>query len=475
MGRIQWHRGPHVSRAPGPDILPGFFSGRQAGAHGEPRRDGPLVGCPERQRTPHVLGTFPASNVRGVLTRRQASAHGDSPGQGQPRGAPGVAQGSSPAKARLWDVATGRETQTFSERVNDVDSAAFLPDGKQVLMEGNGVTQLFDVASGKADRAFPEGAQSAALSPNGKLLLTGNGPVARLWAVESTRNSALDGHTAHELRTFTGLARPVGAVAFSPDARRVFTVSANQGDLLQMVLSANQGKVTRQMVHVWDAAAAKVISSFSLSVKEGTSVTFSPNGKYLVTDSPVSPLTPVQPVPGKRFASGLSSTGREIRLWDPATGKEIPAFLAAKPITCVAFAPSGNQVLVVTNGNSARLWDASSGKEIRTFDLTMPEEGLPTTLSVYSLAFSADGERVLMVGLAGPRRPGRQAPGRSGCPVCVRPSGRVECGQRRKDQDGVPTRTDAAGRKKRDDQHLGSGPRPDDRFARRQAGSHERL
>ncbi len=123
-----------------------------------------------------------------------------------------------------------------------------------MLLGGQGVTQMWDVASGKEIRAFPEGAQSAALSPDGKHVLTGTGPVARLWGVESAGiRSTLDGHTAM-----------VSALVFSPDGTRVLTGSRDG------------------TARLWDAASRQEIRAFP-HTGFVSSVAFSRDGKQVLT------------------------------------------------------------------------------------------------------------------------------------------------------------------------------------------------
>jgi WD40 repeat protein len=80
--------------------------------------------------------------------------------------------------ARLWDVASGKELQTFRGHSRQVTSVAFCPDGKHVLTGSwDETARLWDVATSKEVRRF--GSQSGSEPPiavlvDGKRVLAGS-------------------------------------------------------------------------------------------------------------------------------------------------------------------------------------------------------------------------------------------------------------------------------------------------------------
>jgi WD40 repeat protein/serine/threonine protein kinase len=74
-----------------------------------------------------------------------------------------------------------------------------------------------------------------------------------------------------------------------------------------------------------------------------------------------------------------------VKLWDPATGKEL-ALKLPRPsyVACLAFRPDGQFLAVGYFDGSIRLWETATGKNKGSFDKS--REG------VYSLAFSPDGK-----------------------------------------------------------------------------------
>jgi hypothetical protein len=100
---------------------------------------------------------------------------------------------------------------------------------------------------------------------------------------------------------------------------------------------------------------------------------------------------------GRVIVAAFSPDGRRIvaasddnsaRLWDAATGQQIPALQGhSGPVWSASFSPDGQRIVTASSDNSARLWDAATGKEIATLQ--------GHTDSILSAAFGPDGERIV--------------------------------------------------------------------------------
>jgi WD40 repeat protein len=129
------------------------------------------------------------------------------------------------------------------------------------------------------------------------------------------------------LRTLSGHAERVNAVAFSPDGKRALS-GGDDGTL-----------------KLWDLADAKAAEPRTLAGhrRAVTCVAFSADGKQLLS----------------------GSKDRTLRLWDAATGKKVQTFVGHDNwVTAAALSPDGKRVLSVSDDGSVKLWDAAEGEEL---------------------------------------------------------------------------------------------------------------
>ncbi len=189
--------------------------------------------------------------------------------------------------------------------------------------------------------------------------------------------------------------------AFSPDSRRIATVTANSND-----------------VRVWDAStgqpATPVITDDFPGRQRGfnngrtLTVAFSPDGKFLLltgdtarvrdaaTGQPVPALQPMEatrPVAAAFSPDGarivtLNADGVGARVWDATTGAQVREFARdSGSLRTVAFSPDGTRIATATDNGIAHLWDAATGEPASD-----PIQQGETPLSV---TFSADGAGLL--------------------------------------------------------------------------------
>jgi len=209
--------------------------------------------------------------------------------------------------------------------------------------------------------------RSIAVSPNGKLLLSGSwDKTVKLWDIRSKRL----------LRTMKGHTEKINCVAFSPDGKTAAS-------------AAGYWKSSDATIIIWN-----LIDGSELAVLRGhnacvNSIAFSPDGKYLIS--------------GGGFFAGLSGAGGEsgypyegnldkvVRLWDVSTGKLLRTYEGHEfSITNVSFTPDGNSILSGGGGrkdHSIKIWDTNSGALLRQFN------GHSDRIEV--LAISPDGKTVV--------------------------------------------------------------------------------
>ncbi|MCY2991083.1 MAG: protein kinase, partial [Planctomycetota bacterium] len=320
------------------------------------------------------------------------------------------------ATVRLWDVETGQELRQLDGHTEAVRTVAFSPDGRLALTGSEDRTmRLWDVARGKQLRAYshPTGVITVAFSPDGRRALSGSGGkmmpdghsidagydyTVRLWDVvrgdllaqadtfgapvlrvtfAPDGRAALVGSTDRtmrlfklpeppslqitEVRSFLGHTDRVAQAVFSPDGRQALSRSADG------------------TVRLWDVTSGKEIRHFEGHHEIPGCVAFSPDGQLALSGA------------WGELKDGNLVSGREIRLWDVATGKEIRRFQGhTSSVRAIAFTPDGRQFISASNDSTLRLWDTQIGRELRVFQ---GHDGM-----INDMALSADGCHVLSGG-----------------------------------------------------------------------------
>ncbi len=179
---------------------------------------GVLVDVNSRERITVLSGHY-APDVRGTSSDR-GNAGDISPNRS-------FVVTSSEKGARLWDAATGSSLFDLAGHRALVRSARFSPDGRWLVT----VTGTTDPDDGRADRT------------------------ARIWSVDTGRHVA----------TIAGHERTIPYASFSPDGRRIITVSHDQS------------------IKFWDAPSGSELGRIHFRSLNANSASWSADGSRLVT------------------------------------------------------------------------------------------------------------------------------------------------------------------------------------------------
>ena len=106
-----------------------------------------------------------------------------------------LASGSEDKTVKLWDLAQGKESTTFTNYTEDIDGVAFSPDGKILATSSEQRVTLLDIAT-RTEILQLRGHQKGVIGPvftrDGRTLITGGGQgmesggdgSVRLWDVK---------------------------------------------------------------------------------------------------------------------------------------------------------------------------------------------------------------------------------------------------------------------------------------------------
>ncbi len=263
--------------------------------------------------------------------------------------------------AKVWDALTGRELATLSCPIGEEDPFAINETWAQFAIgSGDGTVRLCDPATGEDQFTFTAASgevNSLNFSPDGKRLVTVSGSVPTLWELPAATASGSP-------RALFSLPSHLGGIRnyeFSRDGSRLVTASV------------------AGTVKVWDVEA-------SAATGAGVELYTLPDHRDgRVRDEALSP-------DGTRLATATWQMAEVVDLVGPSDAAEpetLPLCCHDRWVNYVAFSPDGKQVATVSDDQTTKVWDSQTGELLLT--LGGHSEG------VRSLAFSPDG-RLLATG-----------------------------------------------------------------------------
>jgi RNA polymerase sigma factor (sigma-70 family) len=286
--------------------------------------------------------------------------------------------------ARLWDARTGQEVRRLDvpavrdyhpshlSRILFSPNNQFVVAAQQAMPDEAGVI-VWDRRTGKKVHAFPGGAGSVAVSPDGKLIACGGYGIVRLYELA----------TGNPLREMRSRQTHVFTLLFSPDGKTLIAAgpppTPQRGDGIERLT------LMQDVARFWDVATGKErrcpLTGKELSGHLAQGLALSPDGRTLAVrtslletatggarallightnDVDVVAFSP----DGRTLATG--SMDGTVRLWDLPSGKEVarlgkevPRFAGRGWVLAVAFSPDGRTLVAGGLDKTANVWDVS--------------------------------------------------------------------------------------------------------------------
>jgi WD40 repeat protein len=300
--------------------------------------------------------------------------------------------------AKLWDASSAKLIATMQHETK-VFSARFNHDGTRIVTaSAGGAVKIWDGITGALIGSIDAGAPVtdalipiriaevlAEFSPNGALIATASGKVARVW----------DANRLELLGTMSQHIKPILALAFHPDSNSLFTASMDgtvkkwdaRGALLfsvdahvgtdpqrMLVTSLSVSRDGRRFASInWEgigqvrnAQSSQLISTFRDADVFFYVVTLSPDGKFAAT----------------------AGDPRVAKIWNADTGELIRSLEGhISALRNVVYSADGRALLTASSDGTARLWSTSD--DIARMTLVGHVDNVSTA------EFSPDGLRVL--------------------------------------------------------------------------------
>lgn len=379
---------------------------------------------------------------------------------------------SADRTSRVWDARTGRSLRTLPGEPDWVLGASFSPDGRHILTACYDGTAriwhadsgtLLGVLQGHSDRL-----SGAAWSRRGDRVLTfAQDNTVRIWAPDRGHAVRVLSHGPHpaihlsfspsgdrlaaasagamaqvfsltdppnaEPLSLVGHSQAVKWVHFSPDGRRIVTVSTDTLGVLwdaqtglalasldghtywvkqaqfspdgQAILTLTEGGKNLRLWHGHSGQPMVLLQGHSMQIAHAC---FSPDGKYLASGSLdatarlwnfatqtcsavlLGHLGAIEQVCFHPSAPLLATASRDktARLWNIASGDCIAILRGHRDaVSSVCFSPDGSRLLSASHDGTARLWHGETGH---------PQGVLQGHAGrVHHAAFSPDGHRIL--------------------------------------------------------------------------------
>jgi RNA polymerase sigma factor (sigma-70 family) len=278
-----------------------------------------------------------------------------------------VATGKSPDEARAVALAYGELKMMFLTKLKALTVAVFVTvlgfdfaaGARQTTAAGD---RLFFVTANSSNKPTDPPAPTVidsdgpvyavAFSPDGKLIAvqacidSGKGDDSERYKEHTVK--VWDVKTGKLVKTFLEDGRSSG-IAFAPDGKSIAAVVSKTGAMAALKDDNNE-------VRIWsltDQIETNLLGSKAAWLYE---VAYSPDGKYVAAG-------------GVLFDETGEANGGEVIVWDMTTGNVLWQNKDHKnAVRRLTFSADGKRLVTPSDDNTVRVWDAFTGKHLRTIE-----------------------------------------------------------------------------------------------------------
>ncbi len=180
-----------------------------------------------------------------------------------------LASGGWDATIRLWDTGKGTHKQTLRRRTDRFSSVAFTPDGQILVSVGGRQIRLWDLSTGRVTETLTgrhtDSVSSISISRDGQALASGSRDTTiRVWELPSGKyRRSLMGHTGS-----------ISSVSFSPDGKALASRSGTEirlWDLSAGIFTEGENefnKMGKRTGFIWGIGVGTGTTSYTQSLVE---------------------------------------------------------------------------------------------------------------------------------------------------------------------------------------------------------------
>jgi WD40 repeat protein len=227
--------------------------------------------------------------------------------------------------------AVGVDVGAVYNKEDRVQAIRFVAEGRDLLVLTTKQLTVLDPITLRYRRTracFAGSVQASALSADGREMLTGGRGQLHVWNVPS-------GHVQRPLPHHMDI---VTCVAISNDGRRGFCGGA---------YFANSDTPVAELARVWDLETGEVLFQLSPKKRTGLHGDLSPDGSLV--------------------AAPNLEKGKDLSLWDIATGRELRSLPIHASIRQVHFSPNGERIVTQESSGKLQVFTVKTGEQIAEF------------------------------------------------------------------------------------------------------------